>query len=113
MASLSDILTSAQNIAQAINSVAAAYLSVQGSRIAPSLAAATLVKLGAGRIAVISITVAGSANGHVYDTNTAAGTGNPIFTIPNTIGVIFVNLPVSVGLVVAPGTGQTVTVSYS
>ena len=113
MASVSDILTSSQNIASAINNVAATYLLVQGSRNAPNLSAATLVKLGSGRMATISILTAGSGNGHIYDTNTAASTANPIFTIPNTIGVIFVNMPVSFGIVVAPGTGQVVTISYS
>jgi hypothetical protein len=113
MASLSDILTAAQNIASAINNVSSTHLLVQGSRNAPNLSAATLVKIGAGRMATISILTAGSGNGHIYDTNAAASTANPIFTIPNTIGVIFVNMPVSFGIVVAPGTGQVVTISYS
>ena len=113
MASLSDILTAAQNIASAINNVSSTYLLVQGSRNAPNLSAATLVKIGSGRMATISILTAGSGNGNIYDTNAAASTTNPIFTIPNTIGVIFVNMPVSFGIVVAPGTGQVVTVSYS
>ena len=113
MASLSDLLTSSQNIASAINNVGATYLYVQGSRNAPNLSTATLVKKGSGRVATVSILTAGSGNGHIYDTNLVTSTANPVFTIPNTIGVIFVNMPVEVGLVVVPGTGQVVTISYS
>lgn len=113
MASLSDILTTAQNIASAINGVATTYLGVQGTKNTPNISTATLVNSGKGRIASISITTAGSAPGTIYDTNAAASVLNPIYTIPNSLGVFFINFPLSFGLVVAPGTGQVVSVSYS
>jgi len=113
MASLSDILTTAKNVVTAINGVAQNYINVQGAQNSGSLTSATLVKLGQGRVAVVSVTTAGSAVGHIYDTNSAASTSAPVYVIPNTVGAVFVNMPVGIGLVVAPGTGQAVTVSYS
>lgn len=113
MASLSDILTTAKNVVTAINGVAQTYLNVQGVKNSGNLSAATLVQLGSGRVAMVSVTVAGSAVGHIYDTNSASSTSNPVYVIPNTVGTVFVNMPVGIGLVVAPGTGQSVTVSYS
>lgn len=113
MASLSDILTSSKNVVTAINGLAQLYLNIQGSRNSGSLTSATLVNTGDGRIAQVVVTTAGSAVGYVYDTNSASSTSNPVYAIPNTTGVYVVNMPLSKGLVVAPGTGQTVIVSYS
>lgn len=113
MASLSDILTVGKNIVTAINGVAQNYINVQGAQNSGNLTSATLVQLGQGRVAMVSVTVAGSATGRIYDTNSASSTSNPIYVIPNTVGVVFVNMPVGIGLVVAPGTGQAVTISYS
>ena len=113
MASLSDILTVGKNIVTAINGLAQTYVGIQGAQNSGSISAATLVQLGAGRIATVSVTTAGSAVGHIYDGNTASSTATPIYVIPNTVGVVFVNMPVGIGLVVAPGTGQVVTISYS
>lgn len=112
MASLSDILTTAKNVVTAINGVSQTYLAVQGNQIYPDITTATLLKRGSGRVAMVSIIV-GGANGFIYDAPVATATTNPIYVIPNTVGVIFVNLPVVNGIVVAPGAGQTVSVSYS
>lgn len=112
MASLSDILTTAKNVVTAINGVSQTYLAVQGNQISSDITAATLLKKGSGRVAMVSVIVGGS-NGYIYDAPVSAATSNPIYVIPNTIGVVFVNLPVVNGIVVAPGAGQTVSVSYS
>jgi hypothetical protein len=113
MASLSDLLTTAKNIASAINGVAQTYINVQGARIRQNMTASTVVSNAAGRLAVVTVTTAGSAVGTIYDSASTSITTRPIYTIPNTVGVVFVNLPVIYGIVVAPGTGQAVTVSYS
>ena len=113
MASLDDMLTAAKNVVTAVNGLAQTYLTVNGSRISPNITAASLLKIGSGRVAMVSIIVGGSGSGTIYDTNNAALTNNPIFTIPDTPGIMFVNLPVVNGIVVVPGTGQTVSVSYS
>jgi hypothetical protein len=113
MSSLSDILTAAKNIVTAINGAAQTYLNVQGAQDAVNISSATLVKSGAGRVAVISVTTAGTTTGSVYDANSSAATTGKIYVIPNTVGVVFVNMPVSLGIVVSPGTGQIVSISYS
>lgn len=113
MSSISDILTAAKNIVTALNGLGQTYLSVVGAQLTGSISAATLVKSGGGRIARISVTVAGSSEGSIYDAANANATSVKIASIPNTVGVTEINLPVNSGIVVAPGTGQTVVVSYS
>lgn len=111
--SLSDILTVARNIVQAINSAAQNYLNVQGALNMSGITATKLVKASAGRVCVISVIVAGSAVGAIYDSNVATSLVNQIYVIPMAIGVYVVNLPVGLGIVVVPGTGHTLTISYS
>jgi hypothetical protein len=120
MANLSDILTTAQNIASAINGIAQTYLNVQGIKNTAGITAAKLVSVVSAapnppnaRLARVSVIVAGSVAGTIYDANNVTATTNPIYVIPMTVGVFEVNFPLSFGLVVVPGTGQTVSVSYS
>lgn len=113
MASLTDILTTAQNLVQAINGLAQAYLNVQGQKRAAAITgSAVLLNTGFGRLASVSVTTAGSA-GAAYDANVAGATTNLLYVIPATVGVFVVNMPYTYGLVVAPGSSQVVTVSFS
>lgn len=112
-ASLSDILTVAKNIVQAVNSIVQTYLNVQGAQNFAGLTAATVVKTVAGRVANISVIAAGSATGMVYDSAAAGTTTKPLYVIPMTVGVYVVNLPASFGITIAPGSGQTVSGSFS
>ena len=113
MASLGDLLTAAKNGVTALGTLAQTYINVQGAQNTGPITSATLVKLGQSRIATVSVITAGSAVGYIYDGNQATSTTNPVYVIPNTVGVVFVNMPVGLGLVIAPGTGQKVNVSYS
>ena len=113
MASLSDILTTAKNIATAINGVAQTYVAVQGARVQQNITATTVVNASAGRLATVSVTTAGTTDGIIYDANDTGTTTRPIYIIGNTVGVVFVNLPVVYGIVVVPGSGQAVSISYS
>jgi len=113
MSSLSDILTAAKNIVTAINGAAQTYLSVNGAQDSVNISSSTLIKSGAGRVAVVSVTTAGSAVGSIYDTNSSTSTTGKIYVIPNTVGITVVNMPVSFGIVVAPGSSQVVSISYS
>lgn len=79
------------------------------------LTSATVVKSSHGFVVTVSVVVAGSAAGAVYDSvattgNTAA---NQIAVIPNTAGIYVISFPAKNGIVVAPGTGQTVAISYN
>jgi len=109
----SDILTTLKNIVTALNDASQAYLNVNGQQNLASITAATVVKSTPGRVATVSVIVAGSAVGKVYDATSASATTNPIFVIPTTVGLTVVNIPTLYGIVVAPGTGQTLAVSYS
>ena len=66
------------------------------------------------RISHVHVLVAGSAPGSVNDAATvaAAGSNNQVFVIPNTLGIYLVDFPCMAGIVVMPGTGQTLAVSY-
>ena len=112
MASLSDIMTTAQNIVQAINGVAQTYRDVQGTKSSQAIAASTLVSTAPGRLAVVSVTTAGAV-GVIYDANATGVTTKPIYSIPAALGAVLVNVPVVNGIVVVPGAGQVVTVTYS
>lgn len=113
MASLDDILTTAKNIVTAVNNVAQTYLSVQGAKVVQAISVPTVVSTSPGRAARASVTVAGSTPGLVYDSAALTMLSRPIYSIPNTLGDEEINLPVAYGVVVVPGAGQTVTVSYS
>lgn len=113
MSSISDILTAAKNIVTAINNLGQTYLQVSGWRSLADISAATLVQSGQGRVVRVSVTTAGSSVGSVYDANSSSSTSLKVYSIPNTLGVYDVSIPVNYGIVVAPGSGQVVTVSYS
>lgn len=113
MASLSDILTTTKNIVTALNQLGQTYLDVEGTSSYTNITTATLVKSGQGRIARLVVVVAGSGTGSVYDASSASATTNKLLTIPTTIGIVEANIPVNNGIVVVPGTGQTVAIVYS
>ena len=69
---------------------------------------------GQARVLRVNVVVAGSTVGSVNDCATvaAAAAGNLVAAIPNVVGPILIDMPLLVGLVVIPGTGQTVSVTY-
>lgn len=112
-ASISDILTTLKNLVTALNGAAQAYLNVNGQSTTEAITTATVVKGASGRVASVSVIVAGSATGMIYDATVTGVTTAPLWVIPETVGVTFVNLVADMGIVVAPGTGQKVTVCWS
>lgn len=113
MAALDSLLSTAQNVATAINALAQTYLNVQGAQTASAISTATQLKSGAGRVCSVSVITAGAAVGAIYDTTDTTSTAHQLYVIPRTVAVFVVNLPASYGIVVAPGSGQVVTVSFS
>ena len=75
----------------------------------------TIVKASAGFVVTLVVLDAGSANGGLFDSATVAGAAaaNEIFAIPQVAGVYTINFPASNGIVVKPGTGQTIAISYN
>jgi hypothetical protein len=112
-ASVSDILTAFKNLVTALNSAAQTYLSVNGSSVATAISTPTVVKASAGRLVNVSVVVQASAVGGIYDASALGVTTRPLYEIPSTIGVFDVNLPAAYGILVIPGAGMTVAVSYS
>jgi hypothetical protein len=114
-ASTSDVLTAIKNIVLALATAAQNYLNVQGIINSAAIVAPTIVKNTSGRIASVSVITAGSATGFVYDAVSLTDTSKPIYVIPMAVSAqpYVVNFPLSFGLVVVPGSGQKITVSYS
>jgi hypothetical protein len=114
-ASLSDIMSAVKNIVTALATAAQNYLNVQGAVNAANISVPTVVSTEPGRMASVSVLVAGSATGIIYDGVSLTATTKPLYVIPTAVGTepYVVNLPVSFGIVVAPGSGQIVTISYS
>ena len=116
MASLDDILTAVKNAVTSINNLSQTWLQINGQSIASNVTAATLAKTGAGRLCVVSVVAPGSTEGKIYDTNSVSSTSGVIYSILHTvpIGTVqVVNLPFSNGLVIVPGTGQVLAVSFT
>jgi len=111
--SLSDILTAAKNVASAINSAAQNYSNIQGAQNTSAISTTTLIKASAGRACSVSVTTAGSSTGALYDSSLATSLVHEIYVIPAAVGVYVVNIPTNYGLLVVPGSGQVLTVTWS
>lgn len=85
-----------------------------GNKSSLNITANTVVKAQKGRCARVVVIVAGSGAGTLHDAATvaAAATANEIFAIPTTAGSYEIDFPCANGIVVKPGTGQTIAVSY-
>jgi len=94
-----------------LNSVVVGY----GNSVLTNITAPTVVKLAGGRVAKVSVIVAGSAPGAVHNcaTTGAAAASNQVAVVADVAGVYDVNMPCPAGIVVVPGTGQTLAVSFA
>lgn len=79
------------------------------------ITAPTIVKASPGTLWRVSVIVAGSTAGTANDCTTtgAAAVANQIAEIPNTVGEIELQWPCADGIVIVPGTAQTIAVSFS
>ena len=109
----SDILTTLKNTVTALNDASQAYLNVNGQQNLSGITNDTVVKSTPGRVVVVSVIVGADTTGMIYDATTIVDISRPLFVIPSVVGVTLVNIPTLYGIVVAPGAGQIITVSYS
>jgi len=111
-ASLSDLLTAVKNLVIALNGATQAFNNVNGTSTLEGITTPTVIKTSPGRVAAVSILIAGSTPGMMYDSASLAENA-PLVVIPNLQGLFVVNLATNSGLLVVPGTGQSVTVAWS
>jgi secreted trypsin-like serine protease len=115
MASLDDILTTQRNGVIAINNLSQVTLRSLGSVTSSTVTAGTLVVTGKGYLINFSVVVAGSASGLIYDYNstTSPPAANALCAVPATIGVYKIGQVFQNGLVISPGTGQSINITYT
>lgn len=113
-ASLDDLLTAAKNIVVALNNIQQTLEENNAQYTSDTVTGATLVIAGTGKILNFCVTVAGTANGTINDAATtgAAAAANVLAATPNTVGVTECDLMFTDGIVISPGTGQSVNVTY-
>ena len=113
-ASLDDILTTQKNGVVAINGLAQTNNRMLGTTTTAVLTANTLALTGAGYLVRYSILVAGAA-GTINNANSVANatSSNALCVTQATIGIFNVGMPFANGLVVKPGAGQSIVVTYS
>ncbi|KPK13923.1 MAG: hypothetical protein AMJ56_00260 [Anaerolineae bacterium SG8_19] len=114
-ASLSDILTAQKNGVVAINNVAQTNQRALGVVTSQTVTASTVIFVGSGYLVNFSVVVAGSAAGTIYDFNstTSPPAADALCAVPATVGVIKTGQVFTNGLVIVPGTGQSINVTYS
>jgi len=114
-ASLDDILTTQKNGVVAINNLAQTTARGLGTQTSVTVTAATLIYAGTGYLVSFSVIVAGSTAGTISNAGTTAtvSAANALCAIPATVGIVKVGQIFSKGLVVTPGTGQSINVTYS
>jgi hypothetical protein len=115
MASLDDVITVQKNAVIGVNGLNQTMRRAQGSNTSLTATAQTLVVTGRGYLVAFSVTVAGTASGTVSNAQSAAlvTAGNALCAVPNTIGIYPCGLVFTDGLVITPGTGQSMNVTYS
>ena len=107
------LLVALQNLVTALNNAATSYANIVGVANFGPITSATVVKPSAGRICEIAVISAGTTTGYVYDSATTSATTATMIPIPNIVGVYRVQWPMSIGVLVIPGVGQTISGSYS
>jgi hypothetical protein len=86
-----------------------------GRTTVTNITAATVIKPVPGRVARVSVIVAGTTAGTVNNcvTTGTAAVANQVASIPNAVANLIIDMVCSAGIVVVPGAGQTLAVSYS
>jgi len=115
MASLDDILTTQKNGVVAINNLSQGNTKAEGTNTSSTVTASTLIISGKGRLVNFSVVIPGSAVGAIYNSLSISGVtpSSQLVSVPNTNGVFVCGQVFTNGLVIIPGTGQSINVTYS
>jgi len=114
MASQDDFLTTQKNLVNAFNSINTTVPKVNGQITSLTVTSPTVITSGSGRLALFTVVVAGSASGGIYNLNTTTiSAPYQLVATPNTVGTYAAGQFFTNGLLVVPGTGQSINVTYS
>lgn len=113
MANLDDILTTIKNTNNQLSAWVSVQRRTQGNLTSSVITAPTLIITGAGRLVSMTV-IAGGSSGAIYNSATvsAAAATNELVVIPTTVGIVQLGMEFNAGLVVSPGSGQTLVVTY-
>ena len=113
MAELDSIISTIKNLVNAISHVSNAINRGQGNITSATVTAATQICLSSGRLVSVGCTVAGAAGAvHNAATVATAAAGNMLVSVPATVQTLAAGQAFNLGLVVAPGAGQSLNVTY-
>jgi hypothetical protein len=103
-----------KNLSQLIQSLGNVTWNGTNAKTSSVVTTSTLIYAGSGTLVNFAVTVAGSASGTINNSATTAGaaSSNVICATPNTVGIVAVGSQFTNGLVVSPGSGQSVNVTY-
>ena len=110
MSTLTDVVSTFKNLVTVVSAL------VVRTQTSATVTAPTLVVASAGTLLGYSVTVAGTAAGTINNATTTGTTtaANALVAIPAVVGVAAgINVAFSQGLVIVPGAGQSVNVTYS
>lgn len=113
-----DILTTTQNHVVATNSLNQTWINFTraqlGDRTSQCITTATAVEAGPGRLVGISVVEAGTKGGFIYDASTIESPAaiDRLMAIPEQAGIYGANLLFTNGIVIIPGEGQAVVLTY-
>ena len=113
---LTDILTTAKGLVQAVNQLGQTLMKLKGVLRSDPVSNTTglLVASGSGRLVSASVTVAsGSTVASIYDTNVVTALNNLIVSVLPTVGVQQLNIPFTTGLVIVCPSTVTLVLTYS
>ena len=119
MASTDDILTTQKNGVVGVNQLTQTwndYLRAEhGTSVSKCVEAATVVTQGSGYVISASVVEKGTASGFLYDAATAETPKDEdrLMAFKQEEGVYIASFKFKNGLLVVPGTGQAITITYS
>lgn len=115
MANLDDLLSAAKNIVIALNTINTTVGFFGGQQTSATVTSSTLVVNGSGVIVNFSVTTGGTTAGAVHDAGTTAtaSASNALAIAPTTAGTYTGVHRFTKGIVIVPGAGQSINVTYS
>lgn len=115
MASLDDILTTQKNGVVAINALNNITLGAAGTVTSLTVTSTTVVFVGSGRLVNFAVVIKGTGDGKIHNAATAgaATAANALCATPQVVGVYQCGQIFTNGLVIDPGAGQSINVTYS